>query len=288
MNGTFALPGLPADGDIVINEILFNPLSGGSDWVELYNNSDKLIDLKNWEIASFSNDTISGNKLIENHYLLKPGGFVILAEDTLQILQNYPAYIPGNAIQMDIPSYSNDDGTVFIIYQNSVHDEVSYLADWHFSLLDDEDGKSLERIDPNAESNDKNNWHTAAEAIGFATPGGENSQLNTLITNGTFSFSSETISPDNDGFEDVLKINYEMSEPGLVGHFSIYDDRGRKVIDVISSELLGMSGSFVWDGVRTDNTKASIGVYVGVFEVFNVDGSIFYTDKKALVVAGML
>ncbi|MCO4814418.1 MAG: lamin tail domain-containing protein [Flavobacteriales bacterium] len=288
MNGTFALPELPADGDIVINEILFNPLSGGSDWVELYNNSDKLIDLKNWEIASFSNDTISGNKLIENHYLLKSGEFVILAEDTLQILQNYPAYIAGNAIQMDIPSYSNDDGTVIIIFQNSVHDEVSYLADWHFSLLDDEDGKSLERIDPNAESNDKNNWHTAAEAIGFATPGGENSQLNTLVTNGTFSFSSETISPDNDGFEDVLKINYEMSEPGLVGHFSIYDDRGRKVIDVITSELLGISGSFVWDGVRTDNTKASIGIYVGVFEVFNLDGSIFYTDKKALVVAGML
>ena len=288
VNGVFTLPGIPTDGDIVINEIMFNPLTGGSDWVELYNNSAKLINLKNWELASYSNDTVSGNKLIEDYYLLEPGEYVILTEDTAQILQNYSAYIPGNAIQMDIPSYSNDEGTVFLIHQNSVHDEVSYLDDWHFTLLDDEDGKSLERIDPNAISDDKNNWHTAAEAIGFATPGGENSQVNTVVTNGTFSFSSETISPDNDGFEDVLKINYEMSELGLIGSFSIYDDRGRKIVDVFTSELLSTSGSFVWDGVRSDNTKASVGIYVGVFEVFNLDGSIFYTDKKAVVVAGML
>lgn len=288
VNGVFALPDEPEDGDIVINEIMFNPLSGGSDWVELYNNSAKLIDLKLWELAAFSNDTISGNKMVEDHYLLYPGEYVILAEDTLQILQNYPAYIPGNAIEMDIPSYSNDEGTVYLIHQNSIHDEVSYLDDWHFALLDDDDGKSLERIDPNANSNDKNNWHTAAEAIGFATPAGENSQLNTIVTSGTFSFSSETISPDNDGFEDVLKVSYEMAEPGLVANFTIYDDRGRLIAGVLSSELLSSSGTFIWDGVRDDNTKASIGLYVAVFEVFNIDGSVVYTDKKALVVAGAL
>ena len=41
------------NGDVVINEIMFNPLTGGSDWVEVYNNSSKLIDLFNWEIANY-------------------------------------------------------------------------------------------------------------------------------------------------------------------------------------------------------------------------------------------
>ncbi len=286
--GTFALPESPVPGDIIINEIMFDPLTGGNDWVELYNNSEKLIDIYNLETANYDNDTIDNNKVVDQHFLLAPNEYVILAEDTTQILQNYTAYQLGRAIQTDLPSYNNDSSTVYIIAQNQILDKVSYDEDWHFSLIDDTDGKSLERIDPAGPSDDRNNWHTAAEAIGFATPGRVNSQLNPAIMNGEFSFTSETISPDNDGFEDVLQINYEMAAPGLVGDFNIYDDRGRKIATVLSSELLATSGTFVWDGVRDDNTKASIGIYVAVFEVFDIDGGIVFAKRKAFVVAGKL
>lgn len=286
--GVFALPGLPAEGDVIINEIMCNPLSGGSDWIELYNNSEKLIDLYQWELAGYSNDTISGNKTINDHFLLQPGEYVVVAEDTLHILQNYPEYVPGRFVETDIPSYSNEEGTVYLIYLNQILDQVHYFDDWHFTLLDDDDGKSLERMDPDGVSNDKNNWHTAAESIGFATPGKENSQFYPAITNGEFSFTSETISPDNDGFEDVLQVNYEMSEPGLVATFTIYDDRGRLIAEVLESELISLRGTFTWDGVRKDNTKASIGMYIAVFEAFNIDGSVVFAKKKTFVVAGRL
>ncbi len=167
-------------------------------------------------------------------------------------------------------------------------DAVSYLDDWHFELLDDEDGKSLERLNPIASSNDQNNWHTAAESIGFATPGKENSQFYPAITNGEFSYTSETISPDNDGFEDVLQINYKLTEPGLIGNFTIYDDRGREVVKVLSSELMALEGTFVWDGVRSDNTKATIGAYIGFFEVLDLNGATVYVKKKVFAVAGIL
>ena len=149
-------------------------------------------------------------------------------------------------------------------------------------------GKSLERIEPDGISSDGNNWHTAAEAIGFATPGMENSQYYPSISNGEFSFTSETISPDSDGFEDVLQVNYEMTQPGLVADFTIYDDRGRKIATVLESELLATSGTFIWDGTRDDNTKASIGAYVGIFEAFDPNGGVVFTKRKAFVVAGRL
>lgn len=287
LTGIFALPEDPSAGDVVINEILFNPVTGGSDWVEIYNASDKLIDLQNWELANYD-DTIANNKIISGHFMLYPDSYAVVGEDTTQILQYYASAVPGTMIEMDLPSYSNDSGTVYLIYNSSVMDRVSYEDDWHFRLLDSDDGVSLERIDPAAPSNDLNNWHSAAEAVGFGTPGMKNSQFYPAMANGEFSYTSETVSPDSDGFEDVLQVNYEMTGPGFVGNFTIYDDRGRLIAKVLQSELLGTEGTFIWDGVKDDNTKATIGTYIGVFEAFDINGGMVFGKRKAFVVAGKL
>ncbi len=288
ISGNFALPETAVAGDIIINEILFDPLTGGSDWVELYNNSNKLIDLFNWELATFDDDTIGGNAQITTHFVLYPGEYVVITEDENQIIQNYPAAVVGRFIENDVPSYTNDSSTVYIIQGNEVIDRVAYTEDWHFQILDNTDGKSLERLDPNGISTDSDNWHTAAEAIGFGTPGGENSQLNPVVNGGNFTFESETISPDNDGYEDKLQVNYQMEAPGMVGKFVIYDDRGRLVKEVFSSELLASEGVFTWDGIRTDGTKASIGTYIAIFEAYDIQGAVVFAGKKAFVVAGKL
>jgi len=288
LSAVFALPATVESGDLVINEILFNPVTGGSDYVEIFNNSDKLLDLNGLEMANLDNDTISNNAIIESNFLLFPGTYVVITEDSTQVQQQYPNAVVGRFIESDLPTYSNDAGTVYLIRGNQTIDAVSYEDDWHFKLLDDEDGKSLERIEPNGPSNDRSNWHTAAESVGFGTPGGENSQYYPALTNGTFSYTSETVSPDNDGFEDVLQINYEMDAPGYVGTFTVYDDRGRLVATVIDSELLATSGTISWQGVTDDGTKASIGPYVGIFEAYKIDGGLVFTGKKVFVVAGNL
>lgn len=286
--GNFALAEAPLVKDLVINEILFNPVSGGYDWVEIYNNSDKLIDLFGLTIANFDNDTIANPKSITEHYLLYPDSYAVLCEDSLQIKEYYPEYVLGTALQMDLPSYNNDSGTVYLQYLGLDIDHVSYNEDWHFQLLDDYDGKSLERVDPSKTSQDKNNWHTAAEDVGFGTPGRINSQWNPITVNGQFEFQTNVISPDNDGLDDILIVSYEMSEPGMLGKFVIYDDRGRLISEVFNNELLATSGIFTWDGVSDANTKASIGVYVAVFEAYSVDGQIFFSGKKSFTVAGKI
>lgn len=288
LSGNFALAEVPVTGDLVINELLFNPVTGGYDWVELYNNSDKLIDLFGLTVANFDNDTIANVKSINEHYSLYPDEYAVLCEDSLQVSDFYPEYVIGTAIQMDLPAYNNDSGTVYLQYLGLDIDHVSYLEDWHFQLLDDFDGKSLERVDPNGISQDQNNWHTAAEDIGFGTPGRINSQWNPITVNGQFEFQSSVVSPDNDGYEDILVMSYEMAEPGMLGKFVIFDDRGRLISEVFSNELLSTSGTFTWDGVTDQNTKASIGVYVAVFEAFDVDGQLYFAGKKSFTVAGKL
>jgi hypothetical protein len=108
------------------------------------------------------------------------------------------------------------------------------------------------------------------------------------VSNGTLSLTSEVISPDNDGFEDVLQANYELTENGLLGKATIYDDRGRVIRELFKSELLGSKGNFSWDGTTDTQVKTSIGVYVLVFEAFSTNGGVFFTKKLALTVAGKL
>jgi hypothetical protein len=288
-DGTFVLPQQPDGNEIIINEILFNPQTSGSDFVELYNRSDKYIDLINWELANYDNDTISNNKLINDNYILAPDDYVVITTDSNFQIINYPFAQPGKFIQISsLPSYTNDSSTVYLIYFNDVIDKVAYSSDWHFKLLQSDKGVSLERFDPFEPSDSDNNWHSASETVGFATPGIKNSQAASPNSGGTISLSSNSFSPDNDGFEDVLLITYEVDQPTMLGDLTVYDDMGREVRTLLTSHLLGDRGVIKWDGLRDDNNKASIGPYIILFEALNTDTGEKIAIRKVVTVAGQL
>jgi hypothetical protein len=219
---------------------------------------------------------------------LLPKDFVVIGKDSTFVKAKYPASVTGKFLFSELPSYNNDSGSVYLIFNSEIIDKVSYQNEWHFNLLDNTDGVSLERIDPNGSSNSQFNWNSAAEDVGFATPGRTNSQFMSAFSSGTLTLTNDVFSPDNDGFEDVLLVSYEMKEPGLLGKVQIFDDRGRLVRQLFSSELLGSNGTFSWDGLTDDQVKASIGVYVILFEAFSTDGGEIFTTKKALTLAGRL
>ena len=289
-SGTFVLPQTAIKGDLIINEILFNPLTGGSDFVEIYNNSDKYIDLKDWELGNLKDDTIGNQKKITQTYVLKPYDYVVLTTDSNFQIMNYPFAVPGKFLQMSsLPSYSNDMSTVYLVYNSVVMDKVAYTEKWHFSLLQSKKGVSLERFSADQPSNTASNWHSASETMGFATPGRKNSQaMNPNQEEGTLTLSSKSFSPDGDGFEDVLVLTYEVSSPDLLGDLIIYDDKGRLIKVLFKKELLGGKGSVKWEGTKEDGTKASIGPYIIMFDVFNLDSSKTQTVRKVVTLSGRL
>lgn len=285
----FALPEQGSSKDIVINEVLFNPLNGGVDFVEIYNNSNKFINLENWSLANLENDSIDNYKpLIEQPKLILPGEFVLLSTNSAAVANDYMNSVTDAFLQMEsFPTYSNDKGDVYLINnQDIVVDEFHYKDDMHFALLNSEDGVSLERIDYDRPTNDDSNWHSAAEDEGFATPGFENSQYQmTNNDGGEIVVEPETFSPDNDGVDDVLNISYNFSEPGYVATVIIYDAKGRLVRNLVQNELLGISGTFSWDGINERNEKARIGIYIIFVEAFSADGNV-KSFKKTAVLAG--
>lgn len=289
ISGTFILPEQADGSELIINEILHDVYTGGSDFVELYNNSDKYIDLIGWELANYSDGEPANHKVVNYNYVIAPQDYVVITKDSLFQQQTYPFSAQGKFIQLEsLPSYNNDSSTVLLVFNDSVVDKVSYTEDWHFGLLQSKKGISLERFTFDGVSNDPNNWHSASQTVGFATPGRENSQIYSVGVEGELNLSSNTISPDGDGYQDVLLINYQLSEPELLGDLVIYDDKGRKIKTLLESHLLDTAGTIKWDGTRDDQTKASIGVYIIVFEAFNsITGDTFKT-RKTITVAGQL
>jgi len=61
----FVLPFGARAGDIIINEVLFDPYAGGSDFVELYNRSNRAINLHGLYLANEENGLINNEKSIE-------------------------------------------------------------------------------------------------------------------------------------------------------------------------------------------------------------------------------
>lgn len=266
LTGSFALADIPAAKDLVVNEILYDPATGGSDFVELYNRSSKVINLRGMSIAN-RKDTVH---FLQN-YFVNPGDYVVLTPDSNYQKNTFPEAVAGKFYRTSLPSFTNDSSTVKIIYDSQVIDQVSYTKKWHLSLIDNTKNKTLERIDPDGPSSSASNWHTAAETVGFGTPGRINSQYMTGEVTATFGTTEPIFSPDNDGFQDVLLFQYNF-ETGMIATLKIFDSQGREVQTLFSNELLGEEGSFTWDGVMANNQKAPIGIYMAVIEAFSTTG----------------
>lgn len=291
--GRFAVPGPAASGDIIINEILADPLDGGVDFVELYNRSQKVIDLKSLTVST--QDTITGTLLevesISNaSFLIFPGEYYVLSEDGAAIRDQYDHPGARAFIDVDDMPAMNIDGDVVVIANaaGSIIDKFAYTEEMHFPLLNDTKGVSLERIDFERTTQDATNWHSAAESAGFATPGYRNSQYNEASSaEDEVSVSPEIFSPDNDSYNDIVNIRYKFDLPGMVANVNIYDPRGRLVRTLVQNELLGTSGTFSWDGIDDSREKARIGIYIIYFEAFDTRGNLKHY-KKTCVLGGKL
>ena len=272
--------GVPVDAglnEMVINEILFNPKSGGDDFVEFYNRSNKIIDANKLYIANRnSSGVISSPKLISQiPYYIFPGDYLLVTEDAVGLSLDYLVQNPDVVFVISsLPSFPDDEGNVLILNsQGAVVDEVNYKDDWQFALLADPNGVSLERIDPDGISQEATNWHSAASTAGFGTPTYKNSQYKLIqSTNATIEVAPKVFSPDNDGRDDIATIQYKTTEPGYVANITIYDANGRPVRSLVKNATLGLQGYWIWDGLDDKKLKLAVGTYIFSTELFNLQG----------------
>ena len=275
--------------DLVINEILFNPKSNGVDYVELYNRTSKIINLKNVYIANRNTaGTISSiTHLSIESYLLFPEEFMVVTSDALIVKRDFIAKDIDAFIEVgSMPSYNNDKGDVVILNeQGKIIDELVYNEKWHFKLIDNREGVALERIDYSIVTQNENNWHSAATSVGYGTPSYKNSQYRiNLLLEATIVVTPQIVSPDNDGMDDFATIDYSFSTPGYLGSITIFDLTGRAVRYLQRNALCGIKGNFRWDGLGEKFEQLSTGIYIIYAEFFNLNGKKIHF-KNTIVLA---
>lgn len=288
----FSYPQLADTGDLVINEILFNPRNDGVDFVELYNKSSHAIDISSLYIIAEDPFTGEINKQVpiaSEKLIFIKNDFLVLTKDPATIMEHYPKSRTKKMLLVaEMPDFPNSSGRVVVSdIQSTILDGMTYQEDMHFPLLNDTEGVSLERVNTEKPSSDNDNWHSASEIEGFATPGYENSQMaGKTEADSQIALSPEIVTPNNDGRDDQLQIKYSFKEPGYSANIFIYDTKGREIIRLCSNKQLGTKGTLYWDGINADNKLVQTGYYIVFIELFDLKGNINYY-KKTVVIAGI-
>ena len=274
---SFPFSFLPEIGSAQINEVLFNPLTGGVDFVELVNVSQIPLSIHRLKLA-FRNDTLALKQIyalsISTRYL-KPAHFLACTKDPQAVI---PFYISNNpeafCTMTSFPSYPDDAGTVVLLNDSlQVIDEFSYTDKMHSPFLASENGVSLERISLDQPTADRSNWTSAASSAGFATPGLPNSQagINTLSQDQILP-DPVVFSPNGDGLNDLLTIRFNLGKPGYIANVRIFDVVGRQVKFLVRNESLAQQGAWTWNGESDSNQRLNLGVYIILVELFDPEG----------------
>lgn len=282
----------PADSlEVIINEVLFNPYSGGVDFVELYNNSSKYIDLKGWAMANADVDGVQYYKrqifsIAKQDVVMEPHSYMAITEDGDILKGHYPKSNEEAFIEVSkLPAYNDDTGVVMLLNQDSaLMDLFEYSEAFHFALLMDTEGVSLERVSFSAPTNDVDNWKSASSSMGFATPGYINSQARYYTQKvGQITADPKVIVPDGSGQNDFTVINYAFDQAGYVANIRIIDAFGRTVKILGENDYLSAEGFYTWDATDDAGSKVRTGYYLVYLEVFNLTGDVLHLKEKVVV-----
>jgi hypothetical protein len=275
--------------DVVINEIMFDPLNGQKEWFEIYNRTGSAVSLNGWSFHD--RPTASGRtKACRLSCTIQPGSFLCIAADS-SLLELFSFYSSDQYVILNQASFSfNNDSDAVVLCDASgkTIDSVAYSANWHNPGLRDVSGRSLERIDPDGASNSSNNWSTCSDPAG-GTPGRANSLFRTVQqTEKTVTVSPNPFSPDGDGFEDVCTIKFKLPYVSALITARIFDVKGRLVRTIANVRYSSGNGEISWDGMDDQNRRARIGVYILFLEASDAQSRQYTTSKNAIVVAGKL
>ncbi|NEW84211.1 MAG: hypothetical protein GZ094_17855 [Mariniphaga sp.] len=266
---------LPTAGDILINEVLFNPFPGGVDFVEVYNHSGKKIKLD--EVYLSSRDNAQKIKSIyplsSKSEIMFDGQYAAFTSDSTALLKNYYSACPSCIFEMvKFPAYNLDDGWVVLLNkQMEVIDEFHYLESMHHPMITDVKGISLERNSFAKSSGDLLNWHSASATVGFATPGYQNSTFEIVSkTSEIVTFEPKIFSPNDDGINDRFLIKLAPGESGLIVNIRIYNESGLEIRRLANNLLIGDQDVIEWDGTTENHRKATLGIYIVQVELFGL------------------
>ncbi len=286
--GVFILPDSIQPGDLVINELLFDPQPGGADFVELYNRSDKVLNAGDLIIGNLRPNEDTSVSAVQGDRLIFPGGHLAVTTDPSDLVRRYRLADSSVLLKNELPAFGADQGNV-TLYRSGpggtvVLDVLDYKADMHHPLLSDAKGVSLERLQEGFPTQDPTNWQSAAASVGYATPGYRNSQhIGPATHSAGCRLASDHFTPDGDGADDILTIRCHFDQGGYLVTAAVYDWDGRPVAKLVDNLLAGAQCHLQWTGASENGRPVLPGVYLLVVRAFHPDGAVFHERMAAVL-----
>jgi len=161
--------------DVVINEIMYSPISGDNNdqYLELYNKGTNVLDLTNWKFTAGPKFTFPTNTL------LAPDSYLVVAKNTLNLFTHYPnlnadntlgnfnGKMPhGGRIALAMPQLLVTNNNLGQRVTNTIYvveDEVTFGTGGRWAQWAKGGGSSLELVDPRADHRLAYNWADSDE-----------------------------------------------------------------------------------------------------------------------------
>lgn len=273
----FGIPKEAAYFDIVINEILTNSYGASNgDFIELYNRSSKIIDLGTLLIGY--GDQTQPQKLVpvvSSGYQLFPNNYLAICYNKQLTMEQYsPKEIKKLITNDSLPNFNNSEGVIYLTTKSfQIIDKFGYNESMHSPFLQNFDGVSLEKINFDLETQNNNHWKSAAQSVGFATPGFQNShfiELNDSLI--SFEIIPEVFSPNGDGYEDfvVFKPNFSLEDYRIT--ISIFNIQGDLIKIVVNNQIGTPNTLYSWDGSDLHGRLSPTGIYIVKCEMWSLEG----------------
>jgi len=219
---------------ILINEIMFSPVGGEPEWIEIFNTSSDSINLKDWSITDVFTTPTTGK--IKEDVFINPNSYLVITRDSS--IQNYHRLIQSKIVVANIPSFNNDkDGVVLKDDRGATIDSVLYSNDWGRT-----NGYSLERKEINVPSNISLNWGSSVD-IEQSTPG----RINSVTPKGyDLSVADISFNPRFPVAEDNVFISTKIKNNGSLSaeNFSVefyFDSDSNNVVDKLLERINGLN-----------------------------------------------
>lgn len=268
-------------GEFVFNELLPNPFAGGSEYIELYNRSDRALPVSGLSVAVRKADGTLNTRypLSSVTATIESDGYVLLTKNLEGVTDFYTIQFPSSLFEVPkLPILANTSSTLVLFRSKdgTVIDEVSYTSKWHASSIKDQKGVSLERIDPDAGTQSPSNWTSASATVGYGTPGYPNSQSDISLPDDPDTPDEPTgiKTPQWDESAGHYTISYYLDQPGYNCRAFVFNIAGQRVAQIANHELLGLTGKLTWDGYALSGKQLRTGVYIFYAELYHTSGTV--------------
>jgi hypothetical protein len=266
---SFSVDGSAAK-EIVINEINYNSADDfdSGDWVELFNNSDRTINISGWYFSDSE----------ENHKFIFPNETILAPNDYLVIVDNDSAF---KACFPDVKNFVGETGfglsgsgefMKLVNDEEQIIDSLTYDDNLPWPVEADGAGATLELIDPASDNSKGENWQAS---VAHGTPGEQNSQVTGIAENKLNSIPDAFSLSQNypNSFNPTTTIKYSLPRDGHVS-LKVYDLLGKEVATLF--EGMRQAGNYV---VSFDGSGLSTGVYF-----YQMKSENFIETKKFVLI----